>query len=250
MSPSRAEDGRGELGPGRAAGARVERRQLAASAPRVVDGREVLVAVIAAEHAEVHDRHEHRAVRERHRRQHAAEQPRADRDGLPRQRPRVVSVASDRRGPRGAGASSIPREHPPALAAADHDVLARHVREDRRQRQVVVAHVVARDLVEPAEPPVARIEREQRVGVQVAAGVRTAVRQRRRPAPRQRVRGAGVERAVRAIVGVCQTPPPEASPGCAQAPRTVEMCQTMRPVAASSESSEPLPPGTCEVVPT
>ena len=112
--------------------------------------------------------------------------------GASRERASVVAMDTDDGRPAANVSLAIPRDHPASFAGADDEVAA----DDRRVLKVVVANVVRRHLVEPAQAPVARAEREQRVRVQRRARERSAVRQLRRAAPRQWVRGSGVERPV------------------------------------------------------
>ena len=111
----------------------------------------------------------------------------------PRQRPDVVAVQPDARRPEPLPALAVPRDHASALPRADDAVAG----EDRRRLEVVVAHVVRRHLVVPEQPAAARVEHDERVGVERATGERAAVRQLAATRPTARdspCRGTGARR--------------------------------------------------------
>ena len=105
-----------------------------------------------------------------------------------------------RRGPTRSRARPCPRRsrasRPPTL------------REDRRRLEVVVADVVRRHLVVPEQPPGARVEHEQRVGVERRAREDAAVRP---PACRPTAPGSSCRRRARPSSSTetgYQSPPP------------------------------------------
>ena len=102
----------------------------------------------------------------------------------PDRRTRYASGADRRRcGARRRGPTSGERESCDPTrslglpSGADHEVAA----DDRRVLKVVIANVVGRHLIEPAQAPVACAEREEGIRVEGGARERSAVRQLRRP---------------------------------------------------------------------
>ena len=125
--------------------------------------------------------------------QHAAEETRAHARRPTRQRPDVVQVGPDGARPDAPARRPVPRDDATSLPRPEHQLTAAGAREDRRHVEVVVADVVREDLVVPEEPARGAVEDDERVGVERGAGDRRRRWARLRPAPRARVRDAGVD---------------------------------------------------------